>query len=159
MRIEWFFIWSNLNPLHPKMHCAKFGSNWSSCSGEKDFFLISSMYIYFRYFAIISPWKRAGPFIWTNLNSHHRRMICAKFGWNWHSCSEEEYFWISSMYRVFLLFFVIISPRKKVRSFIVTNFHPLYPRMVFAKFDLNWPTGFLHTYIPPLSFVCKGGGG
>ena len=33
---------------------------------EKKIFLISSMY--FCYFVIISPWKRAGAFIWTNLN-------------------------------------------------------------------------------------------
>ena len=51
-------IWSNLNPLYPRMLCAKFGWNWPSGSGEKDF-LISSMY--FRYFIIISPWKRRGP--------------------------------------------------------------------------------------------------
>ena len=31
------FIWSNLNPPNPKMHSAKFGLNWSSCYGEKDF--------------------------------------------------------------------------------------------------------------------------
>ena len=56
------FICSNLHPLLPGIHvlCAKFGCNWPSGSGEEDF-LISSMY--FRYFVIISPWKRAGPFI------------------------------------------------------------------------------------------------
>ena len=43
--------------------------------------LISSMY--FCYFVIITPWKRAGPFIWTNLNPLYSRMLCAKFGWNW----------------------------------------------------------------------------
>ena len=32
----------------------------------------------FRYFVIISPWKRAGSFIWTNLNSHHPRMLLCK---------------------------------------------------------------------------------
>ena len=37
-------------------------------------FLISSMY--FCYFLIISPWKRAGPFIWRNLNSLHPRILC-----------------------------------------------------------------------------------
>ena len=58
--------------------------------------LILSMY--FRYFVIISPWKRAGPFIWTNLNPLHPRMLCAKFGWNWPSGSGEEDFLISSMY-------------------------------------------------------------
>ena len=81
------FIWTNLNPLHPRKLCAKFSWNWPSGSGEEDF-LISSMY--FRYFLIISPWKRAGPFIWTNLNLLHPRMLCAKFGWNWPSSSGEE---------------------------------------------------------------------
>ena len=46
--------------------------------------------MYFRYFFIISPLKRVGPFIWTNLNPHHTRMLCAKFGWNWPSGSWEE---------------------------------------------------------------------
>ena len=48
--------------------------------------------MYFRYFRIISPWKRAGPFIWTNLNPLHPRMPCAKFGWNWLSGFGEEVF-------------------------------------------------------------------
>ena len=30
-------IWTNLSPHHPMMHCAKFGWNWPSGSGE-DFF-------------------------------------------------------------------------------------------------------------------------
>ena len=42
------------------------------------------------FFVIISPWKRAGPFIWTNLNSLHSRMFCAKFGGNWPSGSGQE---------------------------------------------------------------------
>ena len=84
------FIWTNLNLLHSRMLCAKFGWNWLSGSGEEDFFLISSMY--FHYFVIISPCKRAGPFIWTNLNPLHPRMLCAKFGWNWLSGSGEEDF-------------------------------------------------------------------
>ena len=44
----------------------------------------------FNIFAIISPWKRLWPFIWTNLNPIHPRMLCAKFGWNWPSGSWEE---------------------------------------------------------------------
>ena len=39
--------------------------------------------MHFHSFLIISPWKRAEPFSWTNLNSLHQKMICAKFGWNW----------------------------------------------------------------------------
>ena len=48
----------------------------SSVVLEKKIFLISLMY--FHYFVIISPRKRAGTFIWTNLNSLHPRMLCAK---------------------------------------------------------------------------------
>ena len=33
MRIYWFFIWRNLNPLHPRKLCAKFSWNWPSGSG------------------------------------------------------------------------------------------------------------------------------
>ena len=46
------------------MHSAKFGWNRPNGSGVEDF-LISSMY--FCYLVIISPLKRIGPFIWTNL--------------------------------------------------------------------------------------------
>ena len=69
------------------MLCAKFGWNWISGSAEEDFLILS---MYFLYFVIISPWKRAWPFIWTNLNPLHPRMLCAKFGWNWPSSSGEE---------------------------------------------------------------------
>ena len=31
----WTFIWTNLNPLNPRMLLAKFGCNWSSGSGEE----------------------------------------------------------------------------------------------------------------------------
>ena len=36
MRIYWFIVWTNLNPLHPRMLCAKFGWNWPRGSGEED---------------------------------------------------------------------------------------------------------------------------
>ena len=36
MRIKWYFIWTNLNPLHPRMLCAKFGWNWLGGSEEED---------------------------------------------------------------------------------------------------------------------------
>ena len=56
-------------------------------SGE-EIFSISSMYV--RDFKIISPWKRSGPFIWTNLNPLYPRMLCAKFASNWPSRSREQ---------------------------------------------------------------------
>ena len=81
------FIWTNLNPLHPCMLCAKYGWNWPSGYGEKDFYISS---IYFHYFEIISFWKRGWPFIWTNLNSLYPKMHCVKFGWKKPSGSGEE---------------------------------------------------------------------
>ena len=121
MRIYWFFIWANLDPLHPRMFCAKIGWNWLSGSGEEDFLILSMCFLYS---IIIPPWKRAGPFIWTNLNPLHPRMLCAKFGWNWHSGSGEEDFlkFNSSMY---FQYFVNISPWKRAGPFIWTNFNPL----------------------------------
>ena len=35
--------------------------------------------IYFRFFIIITSWKRVGPFVRTNLISLHTRMLCVKF--------------------------------------------------------------------------------
>ena len=93
------FIRTNLNPFQPRMHYAKFGWNWPSGSGEEDF-LISSMY--FRFFVIISPWKRVGPFIGRHLNPLHPIMLCAKFNWNWPSGSGEKR--ILNFVNVFLLF-------------------------------------------------------
>ena len=83
----WPFIWINKYTLHPRMICAKFDWNWLSGSGEEVFFKSS---MYFRYFVFISRCKRAKPFIWTNLNSLHPRMHCAKFSWNWPSGSGEK---------------------------------------------------------------------
>ena len=128
-------IWTNLNPLHQWMLCAKLGWNWPSGFGEEDF-IISSMY--FHYFVVISPWKRAGPLIWTNLNPLHQRMLWAKFCWNWPSGSGEEDFLILSMY---FCYFVIISPWKRAGPLIWTNLNPLHPRMLCAKFGWNWPSG------------------
>ena len=31
------------------------------------------------------------PFIWTNLSPLHLRMLCPKFGWNWHSGFGEDF--------------------------------------------------------------------
>jgi hypothetical protein len=57
----WPFIWTIYNSLHQKMICMKFDWNWLAGSGE-DFYKIS---VLFYSFAIISPWRRTIPFIWT----------------------------------------------------------------------------------------------
>ena len=94
------FIWTNLYPLHPRMHCV----NWYGGSGEEDFLILSIfiIIIFFCYLVIISPWKRAGPFTWTNLNSNDPRLHCAKFGWNWPCASGEEDF--LNFFNLFSLF-------------------------------------------------------
>ena len=61
------FIWINLNSIHPRMHCAKFGWNWPSSSGEENFW-ISSMY--YRYSRNYLPLKRGGALHLKNLNIH-----------------------------------------------------------------------------------------
>ena len=68
------------------MHCAKFGWNWPSGSGE-DFFNFVNV---FSLFPNNVPLEKGWSFIWTNLDPLHQRILCAKFGWNWPSGSGEE---------------------------------------------------------------------
>ena len=44
------FIWINLNPLHPRMFCVKFGWNWPSGSREEDFKNFVNVFLLFHYF-------------------------------------------------------------------------------------------------------------
>ena len=77
---------NKIESLSPKMLCAKICWYWLSGSGEEDF-LISSTH--FRYFVIISLWKKVGPFIWRNLNPLYF-VLCGKFGWNWLGGTGED---------------------------------------------------------------------
>ena len=127
MGIEWFFIWTNMNPLHPRMLYAKFGWNRPSGSGEEDFkihqciFTISKLFplgkggggssfqqtwITFTkgYFVPIFDWNwPSGSGMKIFIFRRYIFAFCAKFGWNWPSGSWEEDFYISSIhnYRLF----------------------------------------------------------
>ena len=68
----WPCIWTNLNSVHPRMLCAKFGWNWTIGSGE-DFFL--SFQCNFTISQLSPLWEKAWPFIWTNLNPLNPRML------------------------------------------------------------------------------------
>ena len=54
--------------------------------------------------------ERCGPWascliscrLWKNLNSHHPRMLCAKFGWNWPGGSGSDF--LLNFVNVYLLF-------------------------------------------------------
>ena len=48
--------------------------------------------MYFHLFRNYLPLEKAGPFIWTNLNPRHHRILCTNFGWNCPSGSIEEAF-------------------------------------------------------------------
>jgi hypothetical protein len=61
----------------PKDNLYQVWLNLAGWFGEEDFFKFS---VHFHSFAIISPWRGAIPFLWTNLNLLHPRMICAKSG-------------------------------------------------------------------------------
>ena len=72
-------ICKTFSPLHPRMLCAKI--------------LKLCKCIFF----IMSPWKRALPFIWENLKFLQPKLLCAKFGWNqfssrWNFVNVFRYF-------------------------------------------------------------------
>ena len=90
-------------------------------------------------YKIIFPWKSMGPWIWTNLNFLHLRLLCAKFGWNWPSGCGEENLKIWAMY---FRYFVIISPEKgSGPSYEKKTLNLTHPRMPCAKIDWNLPSG------------------
>ena len=118
------FIWTNLNSLHPRMHCAKFCWNRPSGSGEENFLIKS---IYFFYLVIISPWKRAGSFIWTNLYPlHQKNALCQLVRWLW----RRRFFNFVNFYYYFLLF---------------GNYLPLEKggALHLSKFEFQWPKASL----------------
>ena len=66
--------WTNLNLLHPRMFCAKFGRNWPSDSWV-NFLNLNFVNVLF---VIICPRKSVGQFLWMHLNSLHPRMFIPK---------------------------------------------------------------------------------
>ena len=94
----------------------------------------------------LSPlWVSNGPIILLKkLYSLYPRMLCAKFVWNWPNGSKEDDFKISLMC---FPYFVSISSWKRSQHFIWTksnspcSLNPLLPRMIFAMFGWNWPSG------------------
>ena len=56
----------------------------------------------FSLFWYNSSWKRAGLFIWTNLNFIHPRMLWAKFGWNLPCDSFKNFVKVYSLFCSYL---------------------------------------------------------
>jgi hypothetical protein len=83
----------------------------------------------FLHFVIISPLKETWPFIWTNLNSLHPRIIIIKFDWIWHSGSIEEEFQRFTVY--FLHFYYHILLEKGVPFHLNKTWIPPPPQELF----------------------------
>jgi hypothetical protein len=59
----------------PKDNLYQVWLNLASWFWRRRFLKIFSVFLLFHYYL---PWRRGIPFLWTNLNPLHPRMICAK---------------------------------------------------------------------------------
>ena len=87
----------NLNNLHPRMHCAKFGWKWLSGSGEEDFLTISQL----------SPlWVGCGPSFEQTWIPFTKECLCQIW------LKLDQWIWRRRFFKVLNVFlqFTIISP-------------------------------------------------
>ena len=94
--------------------------------------------MYFRYFVIISPWKRTGPFIWTNLNPFNQGCIVPCLVENGPVVLEKKIF----LFRRCIITISYLSPLGKERVLHLNKLKSIYRRMLCAKFCWKWPSGF-----------------
>ena len=115
------------------MFCAKFGWNWPSGSGEKDFKICQCI---FCYFVIISPWKRTWSFLWTNSNPLPPGMFYANL------VGKERLKFAQSFWRRrFTSALLECLPLEKRWPFIKTK-NSVHLRMLCVRFSWNWPGGY-----------------
>ena len=74
----------------------------------------------------------------TNLNLHYIGKLYCKYELFWLSGSGGEDFYMTPPH---FCIFEIISPLKRTWPFIWTIQNSLYPRIIYDKFDWNWPAG------------------
>ena len=79
-------------------------------------------FMYIHCFVIISPWKRAGSFIWTDLKPLLEKKIFFNF------------VDVCSLFHNYL-------PWNRTGPFVWTNLNFLLPRMLCAKFGWDWLSG------------------
>ena len=112
--------------------CATFGWNLPSGSGFLNFVNICLL---FRNYLQIDMGVALHL---NNLESLSLMDALCKVCINWPIGSGEDEFQISSMY---FCYYIIISPRKRVRPFNWTHLNCIYTMMLCAKFDWNWLSG------------------
>ena len=112
---HWWTVWLFKQTwilLHQMMLCAKFGWIGPVVLEKK---ILKKCLQWFYYFAIIPPWRRAWPFIWTNLNPIHPRILYAKFRRNWLRSSggkdfKKVFTWIPLTHGCFVQCLVEFGP-------------------------------------------------
>ena len=92
--------------------------------------------MYFVIFVIISPWKKAGlSFEQTliPLTQEYFLSILVEIG---PVVLEEKIF----KFHLCIYVIPLLTPLgKRMRSFSCANLNPLCPRILFARFEWNWP--------------------
>ena len=112
--------WIIQKQLHLRMACTHFIWNWPNGSETAEL----SMYFYLL--AIISPWKQEILFICA------QRQVWMKLLSNFGENSEM----LSMNFHN-----SITIPWRWLWHFIWINLNPIYPKMLYAKFDWNWFSG------------------
>ena len=99
--------------------------------------IFSNVLNVFYYFQIISHLRMLWPFIWTNLNPFTQEVLFQVW------LKLDQWFWRRRFLKVFNVFLLFHNycPLRRAYPFIWTNLNPPHPRIVCAKFDLNWPSG------------------
>ena len=85
----------------------------------------------------ILPGKKHDPAFEQNRNTPPKDALCLVW------LKLVKWFRRRLFFNIFniIYYFAIISPRKRVWSYISTNFNPLHPWMLCAKFGWKWPSG------------------
>ena len=107
--------------LHLRMSCTCFIWNWPNGSEAAEL----SMYFYLL--AIISPLK-TGNFLCSETSLDEIMKLSSNFGENSEMLSMNFHNSIT-------------IPRRWLWHFIWINLNPIYPEMLYAKFDWNWFSG------------------
>ena len=117
--MEWPFIWTSLNPLHPKILCAKYCWNWPN--GSQEMIREEMVALYLNKIEYPSP-KDALCQVWLNLIQWFLKRRFLKF------------------VNVILLFRCYL-PLERGVALHLNKLESLHPGMLCAKFCWNWPFG------------------
>ena len=85
--IDSFLFVKILSHVHQAVRCDMCRRKLTQWFCRRTFSNFNNVFSLFRN---TSPFNGAWPYIWTNVNSLHPRMLCSKFGWNWPRGSWEE---------------------------------------------------------------------